>query len=284
MPLPAVTATAPHAPPAPDATDSLHAKIRRALAGRCGFVPMTPAEERELGRRARAGDEEAQWALVMANANFARALATRYLREGVEHEDLVSEGLAGLLEAAVRFDPDRGIKFITYGAWWIKRAILRHLRTFGQAVHVPKYKHHELLELRRVHAGLAQSLGREPTLLELEAATGASPRELQELLGLSTPPASLEPDSVLGSLHAIDAEAAAVRDDILARVRALWPELSDRQQRVLLRRFGLDGADHETLAALGDELGLTKERVRQIEKEACARLRLRLETPPRAAA
>jgi len=284
MPRSRTSAQTSAQPPAPRAASSLDEKVRRALAAESGFIPLTPEEEQELGRRSQAGDEQARWALVMANANFVRSLATRYLREGVEHEDLVAEGLAGLLEGAARFDPARGIKFITYGAWWIKRAILRHVRTFGQAVHVPKYKHHELVELRRLSAALAQELGRNPTASELEEATGATPREIRELLGLATPAASIEADEGCVGAHPAEAEGRVVQADALERVRAAWSDLSARQQAVLARRYGLDGEAHQTLAALGEEMGLTKERVRQIEKEACARLRRRLETPPRAAA
>jgi RNA polymerase sigma factor (sigma-70 family) len=220
----------------------------------------------------------------MANVNFVRSLATRYLREGIEHEDLVSEGVVGLLEAADRFDPERGIKFITYGAWWAKRAMLRHLRTFGQAVHVPKYKHHELVELRRLLSRLTQDLGRPPSLPEIEKASGASAKELAELLSLAAPTRSLddEEDPAPASPGA-SPEELLVAADATRRALGLLPGLPERERRVLERRFGLDGQPHQTLAALGGEMGLTKERVRQIEKEACRRLRGCLEAAPVAA-
>jgi RNA polymerase sigma factor (sigma-70 family) len=263
--------------------DPLTEKAEAALAGRQGYIPLDPAEEKALARRAHRGDTDAAWALVLANHNFVRRLAQRYLRDDVEMEDLVAEGLVGLLEATERFDPDRGIKFITYGVWWSKRAMLRFLRTMGHPVHVPKYKEHENAELRRTHARLMQDLGRAPDVQELVAAAGADERAVHEYLALSGRSTSVEelcedgdgglPDGRAG------AEDACIEADALDRLRDVLPTLPDRERAVLRSRFGLEGAPVKTLATVGEEIGLTKERVRQIEHGACAQLRAAIELP-----
>lgn len=258
---------------------SLSARSTDALEGRTGYVPLSPEEERDLGRRARAGDEEALWTLVMVNVNFARSLAARYRRDGLDLEDLTAEGITGLFEAATRFDPDRGIKFITYASWWVRRAILRYLRTFSQAVHVPKYKQHEMQEFWRTHRRLSQELGRAPSTAELIEATGTTHAELQEYLSLSLPSDAIEEPGPAWTLESNEAspEDDALRDDALGKALALVGELDPRSRGVVVRRFGLDGSRHQTLASIGADIGLTKERVRQIEKQACRTLRAALE-------
>lgn len=259
------------------AVEQLESKMQRALSGECGYVALTREEEAELARRHRAGDRQCGWALAMANQNFVRSIAQRYLREDLETEDLVAEGLLGLIDAVERFDGERGIKFITYGIWWVKRSILRYLRQVGHAVHVPKYKEHEVLELRRAQARLAQELGRTPTLEELSAATGADPEEVQEGLALALRAETLASVPEDGDLDVVDpapgAEESLIHANRLERLGRCVPELEPRERAVVERRFGLGGRDTATLAELGREMGLTKERVRQIELGVCERLR-----------
>ena len=259
--------------------DDLATMTARALKGAEGYIPLSAAQERELAQRGKAGDTEASWALCMANQNFVRSFAQRFLREGVDLEDLVSEGMVGLMEAAARFDPDRGVKFITYGSWWIKRAILRHLRTFEHAVHVPKYKECELHDYRRARTRLTQELGRTPTTDELAQDTGRDASAIRECAGLSTAAESLDPSGSANEIvdESSDVEALAIRGDALLKLDAALPCLTARERRILRQRFGLDGEEAITLSELGLQVGLTKERVRQIEKEACSRLREHME-------
>jgi RNA polymerase primary sigma factor len=270
-------ATVPRPEPA-----NLRLKTQRALAGQDGYVPLTRDEETLLARRSREGDREATWALVMANQNFVRLIAQRYLRDDVDAEDLVAEGLLGLVDAAERFDPDRGIKFITYGVWWVKRAILRHLRTVGHPVHVPKYKEHEMLAFRRAHARLTQELGRKPTVREACEATGADESSLREFFGLAAPSESIDTTSPDAEVFLDDAdgpEESAIRQDALERVSGLMHVLPRREREVLDARFELGEATRKTLATIGVELGLTKERVRQIELSARRKLREAMDDP-----
>jgi RNA polymerase primary sigma factor len=245
----------------------------RALGGDEGYIALSATEEATLAERAQKGDRDAAWTLAMANQNFVRSVAQRYLRPEIELEDLVAEGMVGLIEAAERFDAGRGVKFITYGAWWIKRAILRYLRTFEHPVHVPKYKQHSLQEFKRTRQRLQQELGRTPALDELCAATGQDVRAVQEHAGLASSHASVDDAAVSDTLHDLgDVEQLIIRRDALLRLDDVLPVLSDRERDILTRRFGLDGQEPKTLSELGDEVGLTKERIRQIEKQACARL------------
>lgn len=254
----------------------LEEKTRQALEGEAGFVPMEPEEERELGRRAQAGDAQAAWTLVMANQNFVRSIARRYRRDGLDIEDLVAEGMVGLMDAATRFDPERGIKFITYGVWWIKRSILRFLRSTEHAVHVPKYKQYAMQEFWRTHRSLATELGRTPTHAELREVTGCSEQELGEYFSLSSNGESLDDlESHARETLATDetdAESLAVLASCRARLSRVFGVLDEREQRIVRERFGLDGAPVRTLAAIGEDFGLTKERIRQIERIACRKL------------
>jgi RNA polymerase primary sigma factor len=264
----------------PTSTRSIHHDdlIDRALSGDEGYIALDRETERTLADRARRGDDQAAWTLAMANQNFVRSLAQRYLRPEIELDDLVAEGMVGLIEAARRFDADRGVKFITYGAWWIKRSLLRFLRTFEHPVHVPKYKQHELQEFKRARQRLTQELGRAPRVEELCAATGQDERSVREHSGLACTTSSLEDDEVttLADVAACDglgdAEEMAVMRDALLRLDEVLPVLDDRERRILTARFGLDGSEPMTLSELGQQVGLTKERIRQIEKQACARL------------
>lgn len=254
----------------------LEQKTRLALEGETGFVPMDPAEERELGRRAQAGDIEAAWTLVMANQNFVRSIARRYKREGLDLEDLVGEGMVGLMDAASRFDPERGIKFITYGVWWIKRSILRFLRGAEHAVHVPKYKQYAMQEFWRTFRSLSTELRRTPTHEELRSVTGCTQQELGEYFALSATGESLDDEGSRASESlastATDAESLAVLASCRERLAKVFFVLDEREQRVVRERFGLDGAPARTLAAIGEDFGLTKERIRQIERLACGKL------------
>jgi RNA polymerase primary sigma factor len=254
----------------------------RAVSGETGYVALSADQERELIDRGRAGDRDAFWALCMANQNFVRSLAQRYGRADVDTDDLVAEGLVGLMEAAERFDPSRGVKFITYGAWWIKRAMLRFLRTFEHPVHVPKYKQHAWHDFRRAGNRLAQELGRTPTLAELREETGADEREAQEFAALSAGAEALDDpcgraSTLTDSGDGADVEALVIQRDALMRLSQVLPVLTDRERLVLSERFGLESDEPVTLSELGTRVGLTKERVRQIEKEACTRLRLAME-------
>lgn len=254
----------------------LDAKSRLALEGAEGFVPMSPEEEAELGRRVQAGDRDAAWTLVMANRNFVRSIAARYRREGLDLEDLVAEGLVGLMDAAERFDPERGIKFITYGVWWVKRSILRHLRGFEHAVHVPKYKQYAMQEFWRTVRRLQAELGRTPSTEELCEVTGCSEKEIREFQALSSRRESLDDEESRAREQLAsderDAESLAVLASCRERLAAVFGVLDERESRIVRERFGLDGRPVRTLAAIGEDLGLTKERIRQLERLACGKL------------
>ncbi len=244
---------------------------------------LTPEEEIETGRRSLAGDEEAVQALVRANLRFVISVAKKYQNRGVSLSDLIQEGNVGLVTAARKFDPDQGVKFISYAVWWIRQAILASLATQGRAVRVPLNRASDLSKIFREREQLKQELGRDPGVEEIAAATGLSVeivRSLQTLnaseIRLDAPIGDTE-DSQLMDRFITD-EAVVTEEEVEERIlseridRALR-ELNPRDAKVLRLYFGLEGNREHTLEEIGDVLGVTRERIRQLRDRALSRLR-----------
>jgi RNA polymerase primary sigma factor len=243
--------------------------------------PLTRAEEQIVTRRFKAtGDPEALRRIVESNQHFVIMIARGYQGMGLPLEDLVSEGNIGLLQAADRFDPDKGIKFITYGVWWIRRAILQALSDQSRLVRLPKYKIRQVREVRDRHEDLRRKLNREPELTETAKATGFSAREVEELLQLGAFELSMDVESEGGDGNPYDSymscdptETDYYADEVKTIVADAIGRLTPKEQHVVLRRFEFVDGDRNTLESISQELGLTKERVRQIELQAKRRLR-----------
>lgn len=246
------------------------------------FPLLDSDREAELGRRARAGDEDAVGELVQSNLRFVVSVAKRYQRSGVPLSDLIQEGNLGLVTAARRFDPDQGVKFISYAVWWIRQAMLVLLARQGRAVRVPMNRVTDLAKISRARARLEQELGREPSPAELAEETGIELSTLAGLLTVSTAALRLDQpiydkqvetvmdrfveETAIGSGEAVEAEL--FNSDLHRALDALQP----REARVLRLFYGLEGREH-TLEEIGQNMGICRERVRQIRDRGLLRLR-----------
>lgn len=251
------------------------------------FSLLTPSLEMELALRVRRGDERAREKLINANLRLVVKIAKDFEGHGVPLLDLINEGNLGLMRAVERFDPNRGAKFSTYSSYWIKQAIKRCLSDNSKTIRVPAYMLEKQFKLRRVERGLAEELGREPTHAELARELETSVADVrsilmanQQLISLDQP---LEPDSPDCYQEKVADEKAETPYAVLERQTSntfllqLLKQLDDREVVILKRRFGLDDHKRETLDAIGSRLGVTRERIRQLQNEALVKLRRMME-------
>jgi RNA polymerase primary sigma factor len=259
------------------------------------YAILTPERERELGRIVQSAEStedarrEAVDELVRGNLRFVVSYAKRFHSPGISFLDLINEGNIGLIQAARRFDPERGVKFITYAVWWVRQAISNALSEQWGAIRLPHKQATLHSRLARVKEALSRSLGREATMAEIAAEAGLKPDEAENLMAMSRSSESLselfgaEEDRTLGDTLE-QTSVAAADDQLLQRAsveqtRSLLGSLPKKERAILCRRFGIpeDGSDGErepmTLQEIGEELRLSRERVRQIEAQAIARIK-----------
>jgi RNA polymerase primary sigma factor len=244
---------------------------------------LTAQQEIAIARRVRLGDEEAMQELVKRNLRFVISVAKKYQNRGLALTDLIGEGNIGLLTAARKFDPDQGVKFISYAVWWIRQAILAALARHGRTVRVPLNRTADLSRIVRSSEALRQDLGREPTPEEIAAATGLAIDVVQALAALNTAdirldaPLDPEGDRSLIDRFVTDEQGNpedAVMDRFLTdEIETALGTLPPRDAKVLRLYFGLDGGREHTLEEIGGMLGVTRERVRQLRDRALKRLR-----------
>jgi len=250
-----------------------------------GRVPMiTHEREIELAKRIEAGDRDAMKQFILANLRLVVSIAKRYVGRGLTLLDLIQEGNIGLIRAVQRYDWRRGHRFSTHATWWIRQAISRAVADKGRTIRLPVYVNTALNRIRRERQRLLQELGREPTEQELSEATGLDPLRMVELQSAPGAPVSLElpvgedEEQELGDVLA-DTESASPEDVATTQTlkdevqRVLESVLTPREQLVLQLRFGLGNGQAHPLEQVGRELGITRERVRQIEAGALAKLR-----------
>lgn len=239
-------------------------------------------EELGLARAAAGGHGEARDQLVRANLGFVVRVARQYRNLGLPFEDLLNEGNMGLVIAARRFDPERGVRFITWAVWWIRKTILVALAQRATLIRIPHYQRQRLREIRRAERQLRGELGRRPCREEVSEHLGTDAERLERCLGrrvrtlsLDEPPGDAEGvplSSVLADAREPGAEAGMIRRELERRLHEAVAELPGLDRAVLVRRYGLEGDAPLVLREIGVELGLSRERVRQIEVRAKARL------------
>ena len=244
---------------------------------------ISPDKEKELGALAQLGDEHAIQELARANLRFVISVAKKYQNRGVSLTDLIQEGNVGLVTAARKFDPEQGVKFISYAVWWIRQAILASLANQGRSVRVPLNRASDLARIFREKERLKQELGREPTPEELSKATELTPELIESLQTLNA--AEIRLDAPIGDSEDsqlverfITEEAAEPEQDVEARllteaVHGALGTLEARDAKVLRLYFGLEGEREHTLEEIGNMLGVTRERIRQLRDRALRRLR-----------
>jgi RNA polymerase primary sigma factor len=243
---------------------------------------LTPREERELARRKDAGDEAAKRRLIECNLRLVMSITRNYTKAGVPLLDLIQEGNLGLIRAVEKFDYKLGYKLSTYATWWIRQAVTRALADQGRTIRLPVHVAEQTRKVLRARRILAQKLNRDPEIPEIAKEAGFTPERVQELLDLIEDPVSLETpvgdgESVYSDLiedTKSDRPDAATAKLLRSRELAgALRRLSPRMRRVLALRFGLDGESPQTLEQVGLGLGITRERVRQLESRALRELR-----------
>jgi len=244
---------------------------------------LTAQQEIAIAKRVRAGDDEAMQELVKRNLRFVISVAKKYQNRGLALTDLIGEGNVGLLTAARKFDPDQGVKFISYAVWWIRQAILASLARQGRTVRVPLNRTADLSRIVRTSETLRQELRREPTPEEIAHATGLSLDVVQSLAALNTSDvrldAPLDPEGDRSLIERFiadeqgDPEQQAMDRFLSEEIESALRTLPPRDAKVLRLYFGLDGGREHTLEEIGGMLGVTRERVRQLRDRALKRLR-----------
>jgi RNA polymerase primary sigma factor len=245
--------------------------------------PELSGEDLELARDQIAAGNEARRRLIEANLRLVVSVARRYMNRGLSLADLIQEGNIGLLRAVEKFDYRRGFKFSTYATWWIRQAVTRAISDHARTIRIPVHMVETINRLSRTMSQLQQQLGREPTLAEISEAMEMTPERVREITNILPQPISLETpvgddqDTMLGDFvedsNAQTLEEAGARAVLREQVAAVLNSLSPRERRVLDLRYGLETGRQHTLDEIGNELGVTRERIRQIETKALRKLR-----------
>jgi RNA polymerase primary sigma factor len=245
-----------------------------------------PEEERELARRARTGDKEAAERLVTANLRFVISYVKKYQGRGLGLAELVCIGNEGLLKAVKKFDPDKGVKFISYAVWWIRQTVLQALAEQTRSVRIPLNQNSNLVKLSRTETALTQLLGRSPTDQEIADEMGEPVDTVRALrrvaaseLSLDAPIDRGDRDSASFGERFAGAEAEDIEENVESQAqrefldRMFEKYLTERERRILYLYYGLDDGEERTLEEIGSLLGVTRERIRQIRNRAFEKLR-----------
>ena len=288
-------AEAPTAPAAPLITDpdaasteSLHGDTLQLYLREIGQVKLlTAAEEISLAKRIKRGDKQAREQMITANLRLVVKIARDYAGLGLPLTDLINEGNIGLMKGVQRFDPSHGARFSTYASWWIKQAARRALSNQSKTIRLPVHVVDKMTHIRRAEIKLRDVFDREPTDEEVADDLGLDARRVRRYREASRAPVSLDSpissdDSTAISEHVADANAAAPFDDLVrsndnALVQEILATLDARESKLLSMRFGLDDGRPKTLEEVGKLLGVTRERIRQIQEQALQKMRIKID-------
>ncbi|MEM1084449.1 MAG: RNA polymerase sigma factor RpoD/SigA [Verrucomicrobiota bacterium] len=244
---------------------------------------LTRDEEIALAKRVRAGDKEARTHMINANLRLVVKIAKDYAGYGLPLSDLISEGNIGLMTAVDRYDPDKGAKLSSYASWWIKQSVKRALANQGKTIRLPIHAVEKIARVRRIATLMTEALGREPTNEELSEETGIPIRKLTMIRQAAQRPTSLdaplndgEPTNfgdVIGDESALDPLEALTSNNLHDQLGDLLELLDERESRIIDQRFGLNGKKPMNLEEVGREFGVTRERIRQLQNKALAKMR-----------
>ena len=262
-------------------TDSCPDALARYMNEIRKIKPLTRAEEYELGHQIAEGDIAALQKLVQRNLKYVVSVANKYRGCGLSLQDLIEEGNIGIIQAAKRFDPSHEVKFITYAVWWIKQAIVHSLAEHARVVKLPVKQAAKIYRRKKISKNLAQNLGREPTQSEIAQHQKMSAKDYENImrgyqkqLSLDAPLKNREGGTYLELLEKQDAipyDEQIMRQELETKIGELLMGLPEREMEILRMRFGFDG-DAKTLEEIGKKIGVSRERVRQIEKRAKTKL------------
>ena len=267
---------------------SQHADATRIYLKEIGFSPLLTAEEEVyFSRKAQKGNEKARKRMIESNLRLVVKIARRYMNRGLALLDLIEEGNLGLIRAVEKFDPERGFRFSTYATWWIRQTIERGIMNQTRTIRLPVHVLKEINIYQRAARHLAQKLDHEPTPEEVANLLDKPINDVKSMFGLNervtSVDAPLDEDPDRSLLDAIadertpEPENVLQRDDLQLQIEYWLNELNDKQREVVERRFGLNSREISTLEEVGADIGVTRERVRQIQVEALRRLRMILE-------
>lgn len=250
-------------------------------------IPLLTAEqELELIKKVASGSKSAKNKLVEANLRFVVKTAKEYMNRGIEFEDLIDEGNAGLMQAINHFDPNAGVKFISYAVWWIRQSIMKALYEYGHEIRLPMNRANELVNIEKARKMIGENKTENEQVIEISNILGLEKEVVRNLMNVSremksldTPMSNTDSSSdTIGDLISDNRyknpETEVIEESLHNDIEEALSNLSEKEEKILRLRYGLNGREPMSLKEVGDEIGLTKERIRQIEKHAISTIRL----------